>query len=510
MKRNEFVAGLAILLLLAAGAYGAYWIGMDRGMKMASPAPAAATQTAGEKSEGRKVLYWHDPMVPGQKFDKPGKSPFMDMMLVPVYAGDARDEGSVAISSRVEQNLGIRTAEVTKGPLAAAIEVIGSIAYNERELAVVQARANGFLERLHARAPLDRVAKGSPLAELLVPDWVAAQEEFLAVTRMSDAGIGGVRDGARQRMRLAGMSEEQIKLVESTGKVHPRMTLVAPISGVISELSAREGMTVMAGAALFRINGIDTVWVNAEIPESLAAMVKPGSAIEAHAPSSPGTLFKGKVGAILPEVNAATRTLKARIELGNPRGELVPGMFVTVNLLPQSRVEVLQVPTEAIIQTGKRTVVVLAEMAEDGKQRFRPADVEIGVEANGMTEIRKGLEAGQKVVVSGQFLIDSEANLRATTTRLSEAPPTAGSAHAGDGKVEKIGTDSVTISHGPIPSMQWGAMTMDFKLPKEGIPRDIAEGSTVHFEFSAGAKGDFEITAIKRAAQPATKGAGAK
>ena len=276
MKRNKIVTGLAILLLLAVGGYGAYWIGMDRGMKMASPAPSAATQAAEGKSEGKKVLYWHDPMVPAQKFDKPGKSPFMDMMLVPVYAGDAGDEGSVAISSRVEQNLGIRTAEVTKGPLAAAIEVIGSVAYNERELAVVQARANGFLERLYARAPLDRVAKGSPLAELLVPDWVAAQEEFLAVSRMSDAGIGGLRDGARQRMRLAGMSDEQIKLVESTGKVHPRMTLVAPISGVISELSAREGMTVMAGAALFRINGIGTVWVNAEIPESLAAMVKPG------------------------------------------------------------------------------------------------------------------------------------------------------------------------------------------------------------------------------------------
>jgi Cu(I)/Ag(I) efflux system membrane fusion protein len=509
MKRNKLITAAAGVLLLSAAGYGAYWFGMSRGMNMA--APSEAPQAADGSKDGKKVLYWHDPMVPGQKFDKPGKSPFMDMMLVPVYAEEAENEGKVTISSQVQQNLGIRTAVVTKGPVAATLEVVGSVAYNERELAVVQARANGFLERLHVRAPLDRVAKGAPLAELLVPDWVAAQEEFLAVSRMSDAGIEGLREGARQRMRLAGMTEEHIRLVESSGKVQPRMTLVAPVAGVVSELSAREGMTVMAGAPLFRINGLGTVWVNAEIPESSAATVKPGSPIKARAAASPGAVFKGKVGAILPEVNAMTRTLKARIELANPRGELVPGMFVTVDLMPRSRIEVVQVPTEAVIQTGKRTVVVLAETSQDGKQRFQPVDVEIGAEANGMTEIRKGLERGQKVVVSGQFLIDSEASLKATTTRLSEAPPLTGSAHAGDGKVEKIGKESVTLSHGPIPSMQWGPMTMDFKLPKEGVPSGIGEGSTVHFEFKTGTKGDFEITAIKPTAPPsAMKSEGGK
>ncbi len=501
MKRNAIVGAVAAVLLLGAG-YAAYRVGMDQGMKMGSPAPAA-----GGKDDGRKVLYWHDPMVPAQKFDKPGKSPFMDMQLVPVYADAGEGEGKVAISARVQQNLGIRTAEVTKGDLASTVEVVGSVAYNERELAVVQARANGFLERLYVRAPLDRVAKGAPLADLLVPDWVAAQEEFLAVGRMSEAGLGDLRDGARQRMRLSGMSEEQIRLVETTGRVHPRMTIVAPVSGVVSELSAREGMTVMAGAPLFRINGVGTVWVNAEIPESLAATVKPGSPVQARAAASPGTVFRAQVGAILPEVNATTRTLKARIEIANPRGDLVPGMFVTVDLTPQSRAQIAQVPSEAVIQTGKRSVVILAENAEGGTQRFTPIDVEIGAERNGMTEIRKGLSPGMKVVVSGQFLIDSEASLKATGTRLSDAPKS--TTHHGTATVEKVDAETVTLSHGPIPSMQWGPMTMEFRKPEGGLAKEIQAGSTVAFDFSQDANGDFVLMSIERSAAASTGKPGA-
>jgi len=429
MTRRTLAIALAALAAAGAGGFGLYWLGMTQGMRMAA-APAAASvpgtgpRHAGEidPANGKKVLYWHDPMVPAQKFDRPGKSPFMDMQLVPVYAEDDADEGGVAISPRVEQNLGIRTAEVTTGTLARRIEVVGNVAYNERDQAVVQARANGFLERLHVRAALDPVRKGEPLAEIYVPDWVAAQEEFLTAARMEGADGGALREGAIQRMRLAGMDDAQIRLVESSGKVQPRMTLVAPISGVVAELTAREGMTVMAGAPLFRINGLSTIWVNAEVPEGLAAAVRPGTPVKARAPAFPGKVFEGKVGAILPEVNPATRTLKTRIELANPRAELVPGMFATVDLAPGARNDVVMVPTEALIPTGKRTLVVLAETGAQGRQRLRPVDVETGAEADGMTEIRKGLKPGEKVVVSGQFLIDSEASLKAAAARLSDAP----------------------------------------------------------------------------------------
>jgi len=505
MKTSPAVLLLVAVGLIGAGGYGAYRYGMSRGMQ-ASPASATAGNDAAARD--KKVLYWHDPMVPGQKFDKPGKSPFMDMQLVPVYAGAEGDEGKVTISPRVQQNLGVRTAEVTKGALNPAIEAVGSVAYNERDVAVVQARTSGYDERLFVRAPLDPVKKGQPLAELYSPEWVAAQEEFLTVKRMAGAsgGIAPLVDGARQRMRLAGMSDDQIRLVESTGNVHPRVTVTAPVGGVIAELGARVGMTVMPGATLFRINGLSTVWINAEVPESQAVFVRPGNTVEARATAFPDTVFKGRVSAILPEITAATRTFKARIELDNPGSRLVPGMFAKVNFTAPDSKEVLLVPTEAVIQTGTRTVVVAAE----GDGKFAPVDVEIGVESNGQTEIRRGLQAGQKVVVSGQFLLDSEASLRGTTTRMQDMPAPgaarpADAVHRGEGRVEKIGKDEVTLSHGPMPSLKWGAMTMGFRLPAGKAPKDLRVGDTVAFEVRQSKDGMYEITSISRLPPPASK-----
>src|SRR5882672_6055014 len=197
-----------------------------------------------DPANGRKILYYHDPMVPGNKFDKPAKSPFMDMMLVPVYADGDSDQGKVTVSPRIQQNLGVRTAVVTEGKLMPQVATVGSIAFNERDQASVQARATGYVERLHVRATLDRVGKGQPLVDLYVPDWVAAQEEFLSLKRMEGTDVADLVNGARQRMRQAGMSEDQIRLVERTGKTQARTTIVAPIGGVVVELSAREGMTV--------------------------------------------------------------------------------------------------------------------------------------------------------------------------------------------------------------------------------------------------------------------------
>jgi Cu(I)/Ag(I) efflux system membrane fusion protein len=487
MNRNVLVA-IGAIALAGAGIAGGYWFAMHR---MMGGAPSTADAAAA--AAGKKPLYWHDPMYPQHKFDKPGKSPFMDMMLVPVYGDAGGDASSVGIDSRVVQNLGVRTEEVKEGSLDQRLEAVGAVAFDERSVAVVQARVNGFVEKLFARAPLDAVAKGQALVEILAPEWVAAQEEYLALKR-SPLAVDSLRNAARQRLVLLGMPDETIAAVDREGKTHARVTLTAPISGVISELGAREGMTVMPGATLFRINGLATVWVNAEVPESQAGWLKPGARVEATVPAYPGEKFVGRLTAILPEVNPATRTVKARVELANPGGKLKPGMFATVEFISPERNRVLLVPSEAVIRTGQRDVVVIADTAQDGKQRFKSVDVEVGAESGGMTEIRKGLERGMKVVTSGQFLIDSEASLKASGTRLAEAP--AAGVHRGEGRVERVGKNAVTLSHGPIPSMQWGEMTMDFAAPKTGIPPGIKEGDHVKFEFRQGGQGAFELTAI--------------
>lgn len=524
MKLKPLVIGVIAGGTLGASGYGLYATGMNRGMGMAgTSAPATATAAPGtavnesgedatrrhiaaglkagdtDPATGKKILYYHDPMVPGNKFDKPAKSPFMDMMMSPVFADGDADGSKVTVSPRIQQNLGIRTAPVVEGTLSPQVAAVGSIAFNERDQAVVQARATGFVERLHARATLDHVAKGQPLAELYVPEWIAAQEEFLSVRRMRGTDLAALIDGARQRMRQVGMSEAQIALVEGSGRTQPRMTLFAPIGGVITELMAREGMTVMAGATLFRINGLGTVWANAEVPESQSALLRPGARVEARSPAAPGATFDGKVQAIVPEVNPTTRTLKARLEIANPQGRLVPGMFVQMQFMDMRAGKALLIPTEAVIQTGRRTVVMLAE--DNG--RFRPVEVEIGIETGGQTEIKRGLNAGQRVVVSSQFLIDSEASLKGVEARLNFEPkPDAANTaprHQGEARVESLGRDALTLSHGPIPSLKWGPMTMDFKLPKrglQGLPRGLAAGDKVGFEFYMDADNQPQLSAV--------------
>jgi len=219
MKTRSIVIGAALLMAAAAGGFGVYRIGVNEGMKVAaSPASTGGAAIAGAQKDvsgARKILYWHDPMVPGQKFDQPGKSPFMDMDLVPVYADDATDPGSTRIAASIQQNLGVRTAVVTRGRIGTVLTAAGSVAWNDRDVALVQARTSGFVERLHVRAPLDPVRSGQPLVDLYVPEWVAAQEEFFSVRRMQGRGLESLVDSARQRMRLAGMSDEQIRLVET-------------------------------------------------------------------------------------------------------------------------------------------------------------------------------------------------------------------------------------------------------------------------------------------------------
>jgi Cu(I)/Ag(I) efflux system membrane fusion protein len=501
----KLAGALAVTAVLGVGGYSLYRHGLNRGMAMSgattTPSSSAVATQSGPGGEfragdvdpatGKRVLYWHDPMFPGQRFDAPGRSPFMNMQLVPVYEGEA-DQGSVSVSPRVQQNLGVRTAEVVRRTLTPRIEAVGNIAFDERDQVIVQARATAYVERLQVRATLDYVEKGQALADLYVPEWVAAQEEFLSVQRLRGGDFAGLIDAARQRLRQAGMNDEQIRAVEEGGAVQARIALTAPIAGIVTELSVREGMTVMPGATLFRINGLSTVWAMVAVPESQAAMLRPGASAEVRSPARPGTTFSGTVQAILPEINPATRTIGARIELANPGQALTPGMFVGV-ALGGAAAESLTVPSEAVIVTGTRTVVIVA----DADGAFHPAEVEVGIEADGQTEIRSGLAAGEIVVVSGQFLVDSEASLRATSTRMEDMPAPQLTEHVGEGTITAVGPNSVTLSHGPIPSMDWDAMSMEFVLPPGERRVDLQSGQAVLFAFTMADDGKPHLTRIE-------------
>lgn len=394
-------AGILAATLLAGG--GGYWLG-QRG-----DAPAATTTS----EDGRKVLYYYDPMFPQQKFEKPGKSPFMDMELEPKYAdGGGAGSGAaagVSIDPSAMQNLGIRIVAAQMGSLAATLNVTGTVDFNQRDVAIIQARSGGFVSRVYARAPGDIIRAGAPIADVQLPEWGGAQTEFLSVKRL---GRPELTTAARQRLLLMGMSNGLISSVERSGRTNGTITITSPISGVIQTLDARAGVTLVMGQTLAQVTGLGTVWLNAAVPEAQAGAVRIGQSATATLTAFPGELFGGRIIAILPTAQADSRTLTVRIELSNRGGRLRPGMFANVALGGDER-SALLVPSEAVIRTGTRTIVMLAK----GDGRYHPAEVRAGREGGEKTEILEGLAVGEKVVASGQFLLDSEASLTGIEVR---------------------------------------------------------------------------------------------
>ncbi|HET9340712.1 MAG TPA: efflux RND transporter periplasmic adaptor subunit [Casimicrobiaceae bacterium] len=532
-SRGASAATLVTLVVVAlAAALAGYWFGArtPKAQDATTGPPAApAAGAALTDASGRRVLYWHDPMAPGQRFDKPGKSPFMDMDLVPVYADAAADSGAVSVSPRLAQSLGVRTVEAKSGTLDSGFRTTGAVAVDERTLTGVQSRVQGFVERLHVRATYDPVRAGQPIADLFVPEWVAAQEELLALRASRQRGGDALVDAARGRLRLLGMPEAEIERVEREGRSSGRVTVTAPMAGIVWEIGARDGMAVMPGTNLVRIAGLATVWVIAEIPEAQAGLVAAGTKVEVRSAAAPERALAGTVQTLLPEVNAATRTVRARIELANAGGALKPGMFVTVGFRGKAVSGVL-VPSEAVIRTGTRDVVIVAS----GEGRYTPVEVKVGRESGDLSEIVAGIDAGTRVVASGQFLIDSEASLRGVLARMNAggAPPSAegrtlpetqaGAApvdphaahrapapapagagsvvHRASGVVRDVDGGDVFIQHGAIPSAGMGAMTMGFKAPATGVPAGVKPGTRVDFAFTITPEGELALSAIAPAA----------
>ncbi len=393
--------GAGVLAIAAVAGGGGYWFGRH--------GPA---NEAGSGQPERKVLYWYDPMVPAEHYDNPNSLSSMGMKTVPKYADEAPTANAapgVSIDPAARQSLGLRVVAAEMGALPSSLTITGTIDFNQRNVAIVQARSGGFVTRVYGRAPGDVIGAGAPIADLQLPEWGGAQGEYLAVRRL---GRPDLTSAARQRLRLMGMPDGLIAQVERSGRTNGTVTITAPIAGVIQTLDARQGVTLAPGQTLAQVTGIGTVWLNAAVPEAQAGAVRIGQSANATLAAFPGESFVGRVIAILPTAQADSRTLTVRIELANRGGRLRPGMFGTV-MLGDGGGQALLVPSEAVIRTGVRTLVMLA--LPDG--RYRPAEVRTGREGGGKTEIIAGLAPGEKVVASGQFLLDSEASLSGIAAR---------------------------------------------------------------------------------------------
>jgi membrane fusion protein, copper/silver efflux system len=508
MNRKLIVQAVASVFagvaLLAAG----YFAGTHRAATTGAMPAMAAAAARGDKVDpqtGRKVLYWHDPMVPNQHFDKPGKSPFMDMQLQPVYADEGGGSTGIRIDPGLQQDLGIRYVTVHRRETSEGFDAIGTTQFDESQAYVVQSRVAGYIDHLYASAPMQHIAKGAPVASLFVPDWLAPQEEYLALRR------GGTDDAllqaSRARMRAMSIPDGMIASLDRTGRAQTHIVLSSPENGVVSELNVRDGAMVTPGQTLAKVAPLSTLWLIVEIPESMALDAQPGMRVDATFSGDPTRHFTGRIREILPGISTTSRTLQARLEIDNADGQLTPGMLMRVHVSGAKTVSRLLVPSEAVITTGKRSVVIV----RNGDGRLQPATVTVGNDAGNETEVLSGLNDGDTVVASGQFLIDSEASLKSVLPRI-EGASTSGASTPGaaspaaaapptyetTGKVEQITPTGMTFSHQPIPALGWPAMTMSFNKPAPDAFANVQVGDTVHFVFKQSGDG-YQLTKVEPA-----------
>ncbi|EMD83350.1 efflux RND transporter periplasmic adaptor subunit [Pacificimonas flava] len=491
-KRHGILLAAGAAFALAAGGAG-FLLGAAFDSEDASDMAAEAAAPGGA-DDGREVLYWYDPMVPGQRFDKPGKSPFMDMQLVPKYADEAA--GGVRVSPAMVQSLGIRTGQAERTDFAAEVEAVGRIEIDERRIAEVQTLTPGYVEGLSVRAAGEPVRRGQNLATIYAPELLEAQAEYAALMQMSaEVAPASLKGAARSRLRLLGLPDRAIGALAKGGTPQRTYAVFAPVSGVVTEIGALPGARVSAGQSIMTVADLSQVWAIADVPEAALGQIKTGLPVELTFPAYPGESRTGQVDYIYPTLDAQARTARVRVTLSNPGLKLKAGMFANMTIGGTGG-SALTVPSEAVIRTGERDIVIVEK---DGA--FRPVLVEVGREAGERTEILAGLEEGQEIVLSGQFLIDSEAQLSGLVARLESAPaPDETAVFQTSGKVTALdpGDRQITISHGPVPELRWPAMTMAFGVRDDVQLRGLQRGGKVRFTFAEGPEdGTYVIQAIE-------------
>jgi Cu(I)/Ag(I) efflux system membrane fusion protein len=397
--------------------------GMDLVLNEAEP----EEQKPAKKKE-KKIAYWVAPMDANFRRDEPGKS-LMGMDLVPVYEedeDDSQDDGlpKITINATTAQNMGVRSVTVKKQELSRAIKTIGSVTYNEDSLHHVHVRAKGWVEKVYAKSLGDPIKQGRSLLDFYSPEIVAAQKDLILASRRTSQLSGGrgssLTESSKIRLRDLNVPNSVIEKVAKKGKSQNTIPIIAKHDGVVVKVGIRNGMYITPQNELYTIADLSSVWVIVDVFEHQLTWVNVGDKAQVQVQGVPGKVWQGQVDYIYPELNPKTRTLKVRLQIATPKQLLKPNMFADVSILSSSK-QVLSVPSEAVIyyENSPRIVKVISEEGA-GSLKYQPLEIKTGMKSNGMVEIVEGLVEGDRIVASGQFMIDSESNLKASFRRLTE------------------------------------------------------------------------------------------
>jgi Cu(I)/Ag(I) efflux system membrane fusion protein len=521
MKTGAVISAAVLAVVAALGA--GYWLGQAG---KTSPVQSAVSPTAAAAESAKKqpkLLYYRNPMGLPDTSPVPKKDP-MGMDYIAVYEGGADEEptapGQVVISTQKVQKLGVRTEAAQSRSLDRVVRASGRIEPDERRIAMISPKFEGYVERLFVNVTGQAVAKGQPLFEVYSPELVSVQREYAIAVQgaaslkgadsPAQLGMGRLVESSLQRLKNWDISEEQIKALMASGETKRTMTFRSPVSGIVTEKKAVQGMRFMPGEALYQVSDLSAVWVIADVFEQDLGLVKNGAKANISISAFPDKNFTGTVTYVYPTLKAETRTVPVRVELANPGLLIKPGMFAQVELHVAAKAKGVSVPISAVIDSGTRQIVLV--QIKEG--RFEPREVKTGARNDTYIEILSGVQEGEQVVVAANFLIDAESNLKAAVGGFAAAPVATSSAaavtpaplsvakapgHQAAGKVEEVDTKAGTVSltHGPIASLKWPAMTMEFKVANAALFNELKPGNQVNFEFVERAPGEWVVTKVK-------------
>ncbi len=536
MKKNNLMV-IGVLAVVAVAVAGGYWWGNHR-------SEGQGTATTVQKEPVRKILYYRNAMGLPDTSPEPKKDQ-MGMDYIPVYEG-GEEPGSAAstvlnISIEKVQKLGVKTEQATLRSLDKTVRAVGRVEVNERQIHNIAPKFEGWIEKLHVKTTGEPVKKGEALFDVYSPELVSAQREYVVamqgVAALKDAdgntrqSMQQLAEASLQRLKNWDISEQQVQDLVKTDVIKRSLTFHAfhtPENGIVLEKKAFEGMRFMPGEILYQIADLSSVWVVADVFEQDIALVRIGAKAKVKINAYPDKLFDADITYVYPTLNPATRTVAVRLEMANPHGLLKPAMFAQVEMTVTGKGNVLAVPTSAVIDSGTRSIV-LVQLAEG---RFEPREVKLGSRSDNYVEVLNGVAAGEQVVVSANFLIDAESNLKAALGGLGHAhgsgtpdaketaQPAAEHAehgakqskstvvgHQAQGTLDAINADgTVSITHGPIKTLGWPGMSMDFKLANSSLAQGIKPGTAITFELVERKPGEMVITKLQAKPSAAHEG----